>query len=79
MTRLFFNIRGKLPWSTDNGPGTPERQWSKVLISAPGTSVFQPEAGDDKDAPTAWVVFGDVEERLVALGTIEIRRREQWT
>ena len=24
MTRLYFNRRGEFPWSTDNGPGTPE-------------------------------------------------------
>jgi hypothetical protein len=74
LTRLYFNRRGKLPWSTDNGPGTAERNWRKVLISAPGICVFKPDAGDNKDTPTAWIVFGDVEERLVAPGSIDIRR-----
>lgn len=74
MTRLYFNRRGELPWRTDTGPGTPERNWRKVLISAPGLCVFKPECGDNEKSPTAWIVFGDVEERLVAPGSIDIRR-----
>lgn len=73
MTRLYFNRRGELPWSTDNGPGTTERKHRQVLVSAKGMCVFKPEAGDDKSSPTAWIVFGDVEERFVSPGAIDIR------
>jgi hypothetical protein len=72
--RLYFNKRGELPWSTDNGPGTVERTHRRVLISAPGICVSKPEAGDNKNTPTAWIVFGDVEERFVGPGYIDIRR-----
>lgn len=74
MTHLYFNRRGELPWSTDNGAGTPERRWRKVLVSAPGICVHKPDAGDDETTPTGWISFGDVEERVVAPGAVDIRR-----
>jgi hypothetical protein len=74
MTRLYFNRRGELPWSTDNGPGTPERRWRKVLVSAPGICVFKPDAGGDENTPTAWISFGDVKAWVVAPGAVDIRR-----
>jgi hypothetical protein len=75
--RIYFNVRGKFPWSVDTGPGTPEYTTKKVsLVDVIGETVFDPSAGDNKNTPTAWVLveeasccsLRDMSEQITILG-----------
>ena len=64
MLRLYFNRHGELPWSIDEGPGTPERQFKDIVISGVyGEAVYEPlKAGDDpQKQPCAWIEFRECE------------------
>ena len=54
--RIYFNKRGPLPWSVDQGIGTPEYQVLAVTMDhVNGRLIHQPEAGDNVGTPTAWI------------------------
>jgi hypothetical protein len=55
MLRLYFNIRGSLPWSIDEGDPSSERMFSTVeLRDITGRAVFDRETTGQ---PCAWIAF----------------------
>lgn len=56
--RLYFDKRAKKPWSLDEGTGTPERNYSSIIIDqgvAGITKYTGPKPSDQ--VPVAWIQF----------------------
>ena len=63
LARVYFNRHAPLPWSVDSGPNTPEMETMHVVMQgAYLETVYDPDAGDNFNKPTAWIeVRGRVE------------------
>lgn len=58
MLRLYFNKRGDLPCSVDEGKGTPEQLYADVAIrNAWATTHYDPTVTDRENQPCFWLEF----------------------
>ena len=62
--RLYFNRRGQLPWSVDEGAGTHERLFATVAIGAVGGvtiyATLEPNQSPT-ETPCAWIEYRNCE------------------
>lgn len=64
MIRLYFNRRGGLPWSVDEGSGTPEQLFARVAVGPVyGNTIYKPlnPDQDKNEIPCAWIEYPDCE------------------
>ena len=57
MLRLYFNQHGDLPWSVDEGPGTPEQQFVSVEILICGETKYDVSQRGSANTVCAWIEY----------------------